>query len=327
MSVTIIFGGQFGSEGKGKVAHDFTILENAKYCVRVGGTNSGHTVYKQNKKYIFRQLPTGIIEDGRYAVLPAGSYIDEEVLFSEIAMINLSNDRLLIDENAVVITHKNKLTEQADNLRNKIGSTMSGTGAAVIDRILRNDDELLAKNCKSLKPYLTDTKQLLRTACDKNENIIIEGTQGFGLSNIHSKYYPYVTSRDTSAAAFLSETGLSPFDVKNIVMVIRSFPIRVAGNSGPLKNEINWEILKKELDCDEDLTEYTSCTNLIRRVGRFDAEIVKESILCNKPNVIVLNHIDYIEPSKQKHFIELIEQLIKQKINYFGDNQISIKEL
>ncbi len=84
------------------------------------------------------------------------------------------------------------------------------------------------------------------------------------------KEYPYVTSRDTSAAAILSECGLSPFDVENIVMVIRAFPIRVSGDSGELPNEINWDILRDELGTINNMTEYTSCTNRVRRVARFD---------------------------------------------------------
>lgn len=50
MSVTIVFGGQFGSEGKGKVAHYFAKKEKADYCIRVGGSNSGHTVYRDGQK-------------------------------------------------------------------------------------------------------------------------------------------------------------------------------------------------------------------------------------------------------------------------------------
>jgi adenylosuccinate synthase len=44
MPVTVVVGGQFGSEGKGKVAHFFARSQNASVAVRVGGSNSGHTV-------------------------------------------------------------------------------------------------------------------------------------------------------------------------------------------------------------------------------------------------------------------------------------------
>lgn len=321
MSVSIVFGGQFGSEGKGKVAHFFAVKEKAKYCVRVGGTNSGHTVYKNGKKIIFRVLPTGIIEPDVIGVIAAGSYIDLRILNEEIKTANVVPGKLLIDKNAVVIPDSAK---QAENgMMARIGSTESGTGAAVIMRIRRETDTILARNCPSLSCYICDTAEILRKACDCGENIIIEGTQGFGLSLLHSPYYPYTTSRDTSAAAFLSETGLSPFDVKNIIMVIRAFPIRVSGNSGPLPNEISWADLQKELRTEADLTEYTSCTNRVRRVAKFDADIVKKCINVNQPNIIILNHADYCRDPVSA--ISSIEKQIGRKISYWGASPTSLE--
>jgi adenylosuccinate synthase len=321
MGVTIIFGGQFGSEGKGKVAHYFAVKEKAKYCVRVGGPNSGHTVYRGNERLIFRILPTGVIERNVTAILPAGSYVDLSILKEELKVSELSDERLLIDENAVIVSEKNLNAEVGSGLRDSIGSTNSGTGNAVVERILRRGDEILAKNCKVLSKYIVDTKRIMRKACDDGEKIIIEGTQGYGLSLLHSKDYPYVTSRDTSAAAFLSETGLSPFDVENIVMVIRAFPIRVSGNSGPLPNEIDWATVRQEAGRDEDMTEYTSSTKRVRRVARFDAAIVKRSIECNRPNTIVLNHVDYFANHKANlnSIIDNIKRQIDLEIDYVGD--------
>ncbi|MDR3355932.1 MAG: adenylosuccinate synthetase [Spirochaetaceae bacterium] len=293
----------------------------------MGGTNSGHTVYKGNQKFIFRLLPTGIIEEHVCAVLPAGSYIDLEILEEEVRTIGLSKDRLFIDGNAVIITEKNKRTEAASGLRQAIGSTNSGTWAAIVERIRRKGDVFFAKNCNGLKEYIVDTKHLLRKACDSGEKVIIEGTQGYGLSLLHAEDYPYATSRDTSAAGFLAETGLSPFDVENIIMVIRTFPIRVSGNSGPLKNEIDWEILRKELGCDEDMTEYTSCTNRVRRVARFDKDVVLRAIECNRPNIIVLNHLDYIASGIRQKTIAETASLLKRPVDYFGENPFTLSAM
>ena len=326
MSITIVFGGQFGSEGKGKVAHYFAKKEKADYCIRVGGSNSGHTVYRDGQKIIFRILPTGVIQSHVTVVLPAGSYINVSILKEEMKIAGLSDDRLLIDENAVIISNDFITAEKQSDLRKSIGSTESGTGAAVIARIARKKGlKLLAREFPELKTC--DTKKILRDACNAGKNIIAEGTQGFGLSLLHAKEYPYVTSRDTSAAAILSECGLSPFDVENIVMVIRAFPIRVSGDSGDLPNEIDWDTLRKELGKTDDMTEYTSCTNRVRRVARFDADVVQRSIICNKPNIIVLNHLDYIDNdihdlttiSEQcKKFVSKVEAQIGQRISYFG---------
>ena len=148
---------------------------------------------------------------------------------------------------------------------------------------------------------------------------------------MHSEYYPYVTSRDTTAAGFLCETGLSPFDVQDIVLVIRAFPIRVTGNSGPLPNEIDWATVTEECGASSDIIEYTSVTKLVRRVARFDADIVKKAITVNSPNIIVLNHVDYIDnemkmnpyhlTSKAENFVNDIQTIIGREIDYIGTDQ------
>lgn len=144
MPVTVVVGGQFGSEGKGKVAYEIARRTNAAAAVRVGGPNSGHTVVGHDgHKVVFRQLPTAALLPGVICVLPAGSYIDKEVLFRERQMTGLGPDRLLIDPNAVVISDLERGEEEARLLGQKIGSTLTGTGAAVSRRVNRLGDVCL----------------------------------------------------------------------------------------------------------------------------------------------------------------------------------------
>ena len=230
-------------------------------------------------------------------MLPAGSLIDVEVLRNEVERIQLSPERLIIDPRAFVITQEHVRREQESRLRSRIGSTLSGTGAAIIDRIQRES----ADNLAGANPYLSrftklgQAGQFLRRRLAAGDRVVIEGTQGFGLSNIHSNHYPFTTSRDTTAATFVAETGLSPIDVDEIVMVVRAFPIRVAGNSGPLPLEVDWKTVATEAGLPE-LVERTTVTNRIRRVARFDPTVVRSAIESNKPTKIVLNHVDYLDP-------------------------------
>ena len=107
----------------------------------------------------------------------------------------------------------------------------------------------LAKDCPDLREFVGTEpvfrgKTLIRLekAYAEGKSILLEGTQGSGLS-IHHGTYPYVTSRDTNVAGCLAEAGISPSRVRRILMVVRSFPIRVANpdgsgeTSGPLKLE------------------------------------------------------------------------------------------
>jgi len=175
----------------------------------------------------------------------------------------------------------------------------------------------------------------LRDNLSSDERVIIEGTQGFGLSLLHSKYYPYVTSRDTSAAAFVAEAGLSPLDIDDVVLVLRAFPIRVGGNSGPLPNEIDWETVTHESRSDRPILEYTSVTKTMRRVARFDADVVRQAIIVNQPTCVVLNHLDHIDAScgrlnmltnKTFEFVDEVGLLIEEQIDYFGFGPASIVE-
>ncbi len=328
MSVSIVVGGQFGSEGKGKTSYYFARKLGAAAVVRVGGTNSGHTVIDDTgTEYIFRTLPTAAIDSAILCIIPSGAYIDVEILQREITCSGISAANLKIDPYAVIINQTMIDQEQQSDLRNRIGSTLSGTGAAVVNRIKREESVTFAKDMKELSSYITDTKKLMRNMLDHDQHIVIEGTQGFGLSPINSAYYPYCTSRDTTAAGFLMETGLSPLDVENVIMVIRAHPIRVSGSSGPLPNETDWEEVADAAGTAEDLTEYSSATKRIRRVAQFDAEVVKRAIQSNRPNILVLNHADYIDygchdsdmlSSSIDNFIRKIELEIDQPIDYVG---------
>lgn len=336
MSVSIVVGGQYGSEGKGKVAYFWADKMNAAAVVRVGGSNSGHTVYGQNNElYAFRMLPTASILKDKVVVLPVGAYLDVSVLMDEIRLTGISHDRLKIDFNAAIITEEHKEREREWLLRAEIGSTQSGTGAAVMDRVLRSKSHriMMAKDVPELQPFLTDTKVYMRQLLSEGKHIVVEGTQGYGLSNYHAKDYPYATSRDTTAAGFLAETGLSPFDVEHIVMVIRAFPIRVAGESGPLEDEIDWKRVSQESGSPEYFEEKTTVTHMVRRVARFTPDIVKQALSVNCPDVIVLNHMDYIDAfnkngqklsSKQELFLSEVEKQIGRSVNFCGNGEMNM---
>lgn len=319
MPVTVVVGGQFGGEGKGKVAHYLAREMGAKVAVRVGGSNSGHTVIDPaGNALILRQLPTPSILPDVTCVLGAGSYIDVDILFDEIAITGLSTDRIFIDPNAVVVTEGEITAEKNSSLRSSIGSTQSGTGAAVVRRISRDGTARLAKDDHRLKQFVRPVVPYMRDMLTRGERIIIEGTQGFGLSLLHTPYYPYATSRETSAAAFVSEAGLSPLDVDDIVLVIRTYPIRVGGNSGPLPNEIDWKTVSEASNSGRELLELTSVTKTKRRIAKFDSDVVIRAIEVNQPSRIVLNHLDYIKSDMLIGFIENIELSINRKIDHYG---------
>jgi len=321
MPLSVIVGGQYGSEGKGKTSlHIVRSDPSTAAVIRVGGSNSGHTgIGRDGRSYALRQLPAGAI-DGRVKVIfPAGAYIDVDLLLSEIDKLNYARDRIAINPLAHVITADHKAWEAKVHLRDSIGSTQSGTGAAVLSRVARGAGCLPAAVCAedlpALAPYITDTTALARGLLMQGRRIVIEGTQGFGLSVLHAEAWPKATSRDTTAAGFIAEAGLSPLDVDDITLVIRCHPIRVAGRqSGPLPHETSWAEIADAAGIDRDLTELTTVTRARRRVGQFDANIVRQAIAANRPTRIVLNHLDYVAPNSTGRVLDPIGRAFVDKI-------------
>ena len=103
-----------------------------------------------------------------------------------------------------------------------------------------------------------------------------------------------MTSRDTSAANFLSEAGLGPLCTTEVILVVRTLPIRVAGNSGPLQSEINWETVAARAGSLEPLIEYTSITKNVRRVAHFEREEFLRALMINRPTGIAVHGVDYL---------------------------------
>lgn len=328
MPVSVVVGGQFGSEGKGKTALEIARQTGAAVVVRVGGTNSGHTaVDEQGKSWALRQLPVSVLASGTIAVLPPGALIDPEILVRESEALKLDRRRLAVSPYATVITPEDIKAERRAGLITQIGSTGSGTGAALIRRIGRHSKGIvLAGDHPALKRYLGDTGALMREALNKNRWIVVEGSQGFGLSVLHGGYYPNATSRDTTAATFLGEAGLSPRDVSDITLVLRTHPIRVAGNSGKLYGETTWAKIAETAGLPEDYKELTTATKKIRRVGRFDPKLVERAIEANNPTRIVLNHFDYVHYGVRDRifdvralkFLENVERRIGRKVDWIG---------
>lgn len=330
MSIVVVVGGQFGGEGKGKITAYLCRMFDFDVAVRCGGPNSGHTITINDKQVVLRQIPAGLVNPNTKLFLAAGCLIDMNVLLREIKLFELNPNRLKIDRNAVIIDKKDIEEEKEAKLNDRIGSTCSGVGIAAAKRILRTENMKLVKDIRELAPYVADVSEEVMMCYENKKKIVIEGTQGFGLSVYHSPYYPYATSRDTTASGFLSEVGVSPLTVSHIIIVMRTFPIRVGGNSGPLPREIDWKTIQSESGYPYEIKEYTTVTNRLRRVGRFDLEILKKAVMVNKPTHVALMGVDYLDyrnkgvgyynqlTNETKELISSLERKFGIKISFIG---------
>ena len=301
--LTVLVGGQYGSEGKGAVSA--FIANDYDVHVRVGSPNAGHTFYWNSAKHVMQSIPCGWVNPDAKIIIGRGALLNMKQLMKELVHIlhyypNFL-DRLIIDENAGVLDEKFHEMEGGTEgeMHRRIGSTGEGVGPARMARIARDPGQFrlfkdVAEEYGLQKCMTKDTPRFIACMQDAGMNILIEGTQGSGLSLLHS-YWPYCTSIDTNAAGIISEVGIAPSRVTNVLMICRTYPIRVAGNSGPMKNEITWEELGQRIGRDI-APEKTTVTKKIRRIAEWDDDLFNTSCVLNAPTEIALTFADYIDP-------------------------------
>lgn len=320
--VDVLIGGQWGSEGKGNiVAH---IAPEYQYLMRVGGPNAGHKVFG-NPTQTFHHLPSGATRSDARLLIGPGAVLYVPGLLAEINHFKIGHGRLYIDPRAMIITEDDRKRE-TERLRS-IGSTAQGVGEATARKI--NDRGQFDKTGKSkvalagdvtdLKPFVRETGPILEEAYKRGEKVLLEGTQGTTLS-IHHGSYPHVTSRDTTVSGCLAEAGIAPTRVRRIVMVCRTYPIRVGGKSGPMGREITMtEIARRSgLDLREiQSTERTSTTNRPRRIAEFNWAQLHRSAMLNGPTDIALTFVDYL--SKENRKARRFEQLTDETLRFIEE--------
>lgn len=320
--VDVLVGGEFGSEGKGQIVA--YIAKEYDLLIRVGGPNAGHKIPEEQKSYTHYQLPSGTKRSNAHLLLGPGMVINVEKLLKEISECDVDHERLSIDPQAMII-EKEDIQKETKTLVKSIGSTGQGVGRATSRKILRGKNVRLARDVPVLKPFIRPAIQVLEKFVTNNGRILLEGTQGTGLS-IHHGYYPHVTSRDTIVSGCLADVGLPPSLVRRIIMVSRTYPIRVQnpdveGNtSGPMSQEITLkEIHKRSGKPMEELenTEITSTTKRKRRIGEFDWELIKNASFLNGPTDIALTFTDYIDV--KNNTAQRFEQLTPETINFIEE--------
>ena len=345
-NLTVLVGGQYGSEGKGAIAKH--VAYNYNVHVRVGSPNAGHTFYWNGEKHVQQSIPCGWINPTATIVIGRGALLNMRQLTKElIHILQYYPDflrRLKIDCKAGVLDERFHQEEGGTDgeMHRRIGSTGEGVGPARIARLQRDPAkfrlfEEVAEEWGLSQCLTENTPKLLADLQDSGKNILIEGTQGSGLSLLHS-FWPYCTSIDTNAAGIISEVGIAPSRVTDVLMVVRTYPIRVAGNSGPMQNEIDWDTLSGRLL--ETITpEKTTVTKKVRRIADWDQELYEQAKLLNAPTSLALTFADYIDPSiKNCTDIEKIDASealnefidragIRSDLQYIGTGPDSVAEV
>ena len=320
MGATIVIGGFFGDEGKGKIISYLAQKDNPSIVVRGGaGPNAGHTIKDGEKTFKVRMLPSGFLNKNSRVMIGPGVVVNPDVFLKEINDFG-TDGRSFLDNNCGIIEQHHLDADSKGRLKEKIGSTGSGTGPANSERAMRTLK--MAKEIESLQNYLIDVPQELNSALDRNENILIEGTQGTHLSLWHGTY-PFVTTKDVTASGICADVGVGPKRIDDVIVVFKSYLTRVG--TGPMAGE-----LSAEETSEKGWEEFGTVTGRLRRAAEFDFELARRAIMLSSANQISITKLDVRFPacagaqsideldSESKSFIKNIEEKLGVPVTLIG---------
>jgi len=286
MVCTVVVDGFFGDGGKGKIVSYLAVADDAAVCARGGvGPNAGHTVVREGVTYKLRMVPCGFVNPRTRLLIGPGVVVDPKVVSKEIEELGIK-DRFGLDPQCAIIEPKHIDADRKGHLKDKIGTTGTGTGPCNADRALRIAK--MAKDVPELKEFIADIPAELNEALDMGESVLIEGTQGTFISLYHGTY-PYVTSNDVCAAATCSDVGIGPTRVDEVVLVLKAYITRVG--AGYLDGELSNEEAKER-----GWDEYGTVTGRQRRAAPFNFELARRASMINGATQIALTKLDILYP-------------------------------
>lgn len=174
MAVTIVLGGQWGDEGKGKVID--ALAMDANMVVRAnGGANAGHTVVTDQGVFKFHLVPSGILHPDCACLIGAGVVVDPEILFRELDQLHergIDTSNLKISSRCHLIMPYHPVLDKLEELRrgdDRIGTTQRGMGPCYADKAARRgirvadilDPEHLRSRLEPILREKNDTLQLI----------------------------------------------------------------------------------------------------------------------------------------------------------------------
>lgn len=330
-SVCAILGAQWGSEGKGVLVH--SMAHRFGVHVRVGGPNAGHTFKFAGRLWKMRSLPCGWTNPEAVLLIGPGAVVDLDLLDCEITDAETAmkgvRERVSIDARAAILTEKHRVLSVATNRKDEIGGIQEGVSVVRAERAARivggGFRNFGMVQDKRFSPPV-DTTIYLKTLFGRR-SILLEGTQGTHLSLVHGEW-PYVTSADTTIGTLCADVGIAPSCVNEVVLVARTFPIRVGGNSGDLPHETDWEHVSEIAG--RPVREFTTVSKRLRRVAYWNDLEVQRAIWLNGPTFLALMFLDYLCPQDEgKRFwnelspggvvcVEDVERDLGTPIRYIG---------
>jgi len=327
-----IYGGQYGSEGKGSVAeyiarngkrtfHDNHGKQVQAKLVAIGenSPNSGHTCSLGKT----RSLPA-VSYFADQVILGPDSAIELGVLLGDLANIKTAvgkAPRVYIHEHAAFVCPTHGQEEHTHSLVERISSTGSGSGASralhkyylrELDAVIRTRsmEALTSQGYEVIVVNRFQYQQLIRSIIIEEHDCLMECSQGT-LLDTNWGIYPYVTSKSTLPRVAVERNALAMLGF-NYVGVYRTYPIRTGGPSGPTGAA---ETTFAKIGVPDEVA---TVTKRVRRVFEFSRDDFELSINLNRPWVVAFTHLDYIkvDPEDLSGFMKWYQGVTGGGIDY-----------
>lgn len=294
-----IFGGQYGSEGKGAVSEFWSgSCRDHKHLIAAGenSPNSGHTCSKGKT----RNIPACSFF-ATEVLLGPDSVIDLQALAEDILAINTFQQRVVpiyIHEHAAFLRQEHIDAERGNyGVVQRISSTGSGSGAARSDKYIeRLDGAVIGSpfNAGLLQTFiesgsvrlLTRSQYLAYISHNAIVDWIFECSQGVLLDTCWG-IYPFVTSRSTLPRVAIARNVLDRLKW-TYAGVYRTYPIRTGGPSGPTGGK---ELSFEELGVQREIATVTKRT---RRIFEWSLDDFMLSCMMSRPDIFYITHLDYL---------------------------------
>lgn len=331
----VILDAMHGSSGKGKFSAYLADRDHVTHISSSNFPNAGHTFVPKDEsfKFVAKAIPTAAALKrsagmGMKCWLSPGSGFNWDQLVKEWDISGKPDIR--IHERASIVTPEHVMRERDGAIATKhIASTMQGSGAAMVDKLMRIADCRLARN------DLDAMKRAFEAGGFETPNVEVvdgmgfrnnvhqeisylgrtwlhEGSQGYALSIDHGSHFPQCTSRNCTLQQAMDQMSVTPHMVGDVYLNLRTYPIRVgnvveggveAGNSGgfyPDGKELTWAEVAQNAGMPGDETvklierERTTVTKRIRRVFTFSFLGVKDAVQHNGATKLILNFMQYV---------------------------------
>lgn len=310
----------FGDCGKGRMVDYFA--SNYDIVARFnGGSNAGHVVYHDDKKFSLHLIPSGIFYDKK-CIIGNGVVVDPVSLKKEIEMLESNNidvkTNLYISRYAHVVTPYHIAADIEKDKKLNIGTTKKGIGPCYTSKVERTGIRICDINDEYIKSfdsiinyqygggdydfrdriieYVDALKYLSNLQIsnleyylnDKNNEILAEGAQGT-LLDVDFGTYPFVTSSNTTIGSMMTGLGVSHQNIRNVYGIFKAYMTRV-GN-GPFVTEVKGKVGEKIRDAGN---EFGSTTGRARRCGWLDIPSLKYACQINGVTELVMTKADVL---------------------------------